>query len=427
LSARILLALLLLLSGGCASASLPDPSAAEPAAVERIKMGVSALRGLEFKSDVPVEVKSRAEMLRAFEDDIADEYGEEGLAQKALAYGKLGLIPEKVDLKKALLEFYGAEVVAFYDPRTKKLVMPDRAAGAGEDMPLVLAHELTHALQDQHFPVLEKLIHASDDDGDLALRAVVEGDATLAGYSYAGAGRRALFELARKFEEEMRQSMPSFGGVPEALVEEMLFPYYGGAALVARALEERGWAGVDALYAAPPLSTEQVLHPEKYFTAPDPPSDVVLGGLAAAFPDDWKELENNVLGELMTRVLFERFLPKEDARIAAEGWDGDRFIAYARGDAVAFVWASVWDSERDAEEFLGGYRRVLAKKYPSAAARQAYAERRGLKVLIAEGLEGERAGASIESLWQSIDTKKQPFTPPFPPSPTAPAAEPVSP
>jgi hypothetical protein len=411
LFSRIFLALLLLLAGACAPALPRHPSAADPAVVERIKAGVAALRGLSFKAAVPVEVKSREEMIRSFEQDIVEEYGEDGLPKLSLAYGKLGLLPENVDLKKALLKFYDAEVVAYYDPRTKKLAMPDRAAGAGEDVPVVLAHELTHALQDQHFPVLEKLIHGSDDDSDLALRAVVEGDATLSGYGYIGMDRAALVAIGQKFEAEMRQSMPALADVPEVVVEEMLFPYYRGTAFVSRILEEHGWRGVDALYAAPPLSTEQVLHPEKYLTAPDPPTEVVLTGLGALFSDDWKELEKNVLGELMVRVLFERYLSKDEARTAADGWDGDRFVAYARGDAVAFVWASIWDSETDAEEFLSAYRRLHEKKYPGTAAAKTYSERRDLKVLIVEGL--ETTAPALAELWRGMETKEVPFTPPF--------------
>jgi hypothetical protein len=391
----------------------------DSATVEQIKARVAAVRGLPFKAEVPIDIKNRAEMQRAFEEDITADYGEEGLAKKALAYGKLGLIQPGVDLKKVLLDFYSSQVLAFYDPRTKKLVMPDRAAGAGEDIPVVLAHELTHALQDQHFPIVQKLIDSSDDDGDLALRALVEGDATLSGFAYAGIPGSTLAAMAKKFEEEMRQSTPSFPDLPPALVEENFFPYYAGAALIARVLEQHGWAGVDTLYAAPPLSTEQLLHPEKYFTEPDPPTHVEIGGVAALFPADWQELENNVLGELMIRVLFEQFLPKEDARIAAAGWDGDRFIAYGHGAAAAFVWTSVWDSDGDAEEFLAAYRRVLAKKYPAPAAAKAYIERRGLKVVIVEGLDA--TPAAIEELWRGIETKEEPFTPPF-----APAAKPAT-
>ncbi|HEY6199412.1 MAG TPA: hypothetical protein VI231_12430 [Candidatus Binatia bacterium] len=408
MSPRILLVLLLLLCG-CASAAPARRSASDPELVDEIKPRLAALRGLAFKAPVPIEIKSRAEMLADFEREIADDYGEDGLLKVSLAYGKLGLIPEKVDLKKALLQFYGAEVVAYYDPRTKKLVMPDRGAGAGEDIPLVLAHELTHALQSQHFPSVERLNKATDDDVDLALRAIVEGDATLSGYAYIGASPQELMRFARAFETEMRGSMPALGGVPPALIEEMFFPYYAGAAFLAPLLGEGGWSDIDAVYASPPLSTEQVLHPEKYFSDPDPPTRVDFGDLAALFPADWKEIESNVLGEFMTRVLFEQHLPKDDARTAAEGWDGDRLVAYARGAEVAFVWATVWDSESDAEEFIQAYSRLAAKRSPGA---YYYAERRGTQALVVDGLDRARVAAGVEQVWRDIRTKEEPFTPP---------------
>lgn len=367
------------------------------------------LRGLPFKAEVPIEVRSRAEMMRGFERDVVDEYGEEGLAKISLAYGRLGLIPEKVDLKQALLKFYNAEVVAYYDSRAKKLVMPERAAGAGDEMPLVLAHELTHALQDQHFPVVAKLIHTSDDDSDLALHAIVEGDALLSGYAYVGAGAKEISALPDALESDMREPQAGLGDLPRALVEEMFFPYYAGAAFLAPLLIEGGWKDVDAIYSAPPLSTEQILHPEKYLTDPDPPTRIDFGDLSALFGADWNEIENNVMGEFMTRVLFEQHLPKDEAKTAAEGWDGDRFVAYARGNDVAFAWASVWDSESDAEEFVAAYRRLAAKRSPGA---DAYIERRGPRALIVEGVDRGRVGGAVENVWQNIKMKKESFTPP---------------
>ena len=384
-------------------------SAADPALVEEIKPRLAALRGLAFKAPVPIDIKSRAEMQADFVRQLAEDYGEDGLAKLALAYGKLGLIPEKVDLKKALLQFYTAEVVAYYDIRTKRLVLPDSASGAGEEIPVVIAHELTHALQDQHFPVVERLIKSSDDDSDIALSAIVEGDATLSGYAYIGAGAKELAVLGRALEAEMRQKPAGLHGVPQALIEEMFFPYYAGARFLAPLLAEGGWSDIDAVYASPPLSTEQVLHPEKYFTDPDPPTRVDFGELAPLFPADWKEIENNVLGEFMTRVLFEQHLTKDDARTAAEGWDGDRFVAYARGAEVAFVWASVWDSESDAEEFIEAYRRLAAKRSPGA---YAYVERRGAQALVVEGLDRARVAAGVEQVWRDIKTEEEPFTPP---------------
>jgi len=399
----------LLLLCGCASAAPTQRAAIDIALVEEIKPRLAALRGLAFKAPVPIDIKSRSEMQADFVRQLAEDYGDDGLAKLSLAYGKLGLIPEKIDLKKALLEFYSAEVVAYYDVRTKRLVLPDRAAGAGEEIQVVVAHELTHALQAQHFPVVERLTKTSDDDGDIALQSIVEGDATLSGYAYIGAGAKELAVLGPALQADMGNPPAGVKDVPQALIEEMFFPYYAGVGFLAPILAGGGWTDVDAVYAAPPLSTEQILHPEKYFTDPDPPTRIDFGDLAALFPADWKEIESNVLGEFMTRVLFEQHLPKDDARTAAEGWDGDRFVAYARGAEVAFVWASAWDSQSDAEEFIEAYRRLAAKRSPGT---YAYVERRGPQALVVEGLDRARVAGAVEKVWRELKAKEEPFTPP---------------
>jgi hypothetical protein len=415
----------LLLLSGCASTAPAERSAVAPALVEEIKPRLESLRGLDFRAPVPIDIKSRAEMQADFVRQLAEDYGDDGLAKLSLAYGKLGLIPEKADLKKALLQFYTAEVVAYYDIRTKRLVLPDRSAGAGEEIQVVVAHELTHALQAQHFPVVDRLSKTSDDDGDIALQAIVEGDATLSGYAYIGAGAKELSVLGPAMEADMQNPPSGVRDVPQALIEEMFFPYYAGVGFLAPILAGGGWTDIDAIYSAPPLSTEQILHPEKYFTDPDPPTRIDFGDLAAFFPADWKEIENNVLGEFMTRVLFEQHLPKEDARTAAEGWDGDRFVAYGRGAEVAFVWASIWDSQSDAEEFVEAYLRLAAKRSPGA---YAYVERRGPQALVVEGLDRARVAGAVEKVWRELKTKEEPFTPPrFGAAKPTPAAWPGTP
>lgn len=412
-----------LFAAGCAVPAAPvvgdDPGRA---AVKRIQPRLAALRGLQFKAEVPVETKSRAAMSRDFERELDEEYGADGLKKKALAYGKLGLVPENVDLKKSLLDFYDAQVLAFYDPKGKRLVMPERLpTGVAPGSPdaaadMVLAHELTHALQDQNFAVGDKMTRTTDDDGDLALRAIIEGDATLSGIAYTlgGLNREVTGKISREFRETVRETRAALPDVPEAIVEEMLFQYSAGVAFVARLLEERGWPGVDLAYAAPPLSTEQLLHPEKYFSVPDPPTRIELADLGALFPAGWSEIENNVLGELMVRVLFKQFLPEDEANAVAEGWDGDRFVAFRRGAEVGFVWASVWDSERDAEEFVRGYARLGQKKYAGkSAADDVFIGRRGRRAIVVEGLNQREAGDKIEKIWQGMRATEAAFKSPF--------------
>ena len=426
---KLLLLLVFLFPTGCASYLVVSGGAVNREKLKEVEAGLVAVRGLKFRAEVAVEVKSAAEMKRYFEQDLEEDYGDEGLRYKSLAYAKLGLIPRGIDLKKSLVDFYSAQVVAFYDPRAKKLVMPESLA-AGRVMgtvqflgrrdvvgEMVLAHELTHALQDQHFSLGEKMRPSTEGDRDLAFRAVIEGDATLSGFAYlfGGADRKAVAQVNQAVQGSLREARSTLSGMPEAIVEEMLFQYHGGVALVSGVLQERGWPAVNRFYAAPPLSTEQVLHPEKYFGVADPPTRVELKNLPQLFQPNWKEIENDVLGELMVEVLFKQFFPENEAKVVAYGWDGDRFIAFSRGEEIAFVWATVWDSEQDAEEFFRGYQRILAKKYPGAQSAGAnYLERRGQRVVVVEGLESDRVKRQIETIWQGMELTEEPFSSPFP-------------
>jgi len=415
--------LFFLLQVGCTPYLVVHQGAVNRDKLEEIKAGVAALRGLEFKAEVPIEVKNRGEMRGYFQSELEREYGDEKLKNMALAYAKLGLFLQGLDLKKTLLDFYSAQVVAFYDPQTKKLVLPEDLGGgiflgtvqflARRDIlgEMVLAHELTHALQDQHFSLKDRLAPSRDDDRVSAFHAVIEGDATLSGFAYlfGGLDERSLAEVNRSVQDSMEAARSSLSQVPEAIKEELLFQYYGGVSFVSRVLGQRGWFGVNQLYASPPLSTEQVLHPERYLDFPDPPTRIDLGNLSALFPAGWTEIENNVLGELMVQVLFKQFLSEENANVAAEGWDGDRFVAFRQGDEIAFVWGTVWDSSGDAEEFARRYRELLSKKYgrPEAAGFPVLMEQRDRRVLVVEGLERSHIERNLEKVWQGVELKEE--------------------
>lgn len=205
------------------------------------------------------------------------------------------------------------------------------------------------------------------------------------------------------------------GDVPEAILEELLFQYYGGVVFVSRVVQERGWLGVNFLYRFPPVSTEQILHPEKYFDKPDVPTRITLHDLPPLFSADWEEIENNVLGELMVRALFKRFLSEEQAKVVAEGWGGDRFVAFRRGEEIAFIWATLWDSSQDAREFFQHYQEILSQKYadPAARAARTFIEQRGQRVVVVEGLETEHVKNHIEKIWQGMALEPEPFNPFF--------------
>ncbi|MBI4528985.1 MAG: hypothetical protein HY695_34745 [Deltaproteobacteria bacterium] len=410
--------LLLLFESGCSSYLVVSGGAVNPAKLREIKEALPSVRGLDFKRDVQVEVANKNGMNRHFEKELERDYGDRKLENISLAYTKLGLLPQGVDLKNSLLSFYLSQVAAFYNPDDQKIVVPENL-GAGvllgtvqffarRDIlgEMVLAHELTHALQDQHFSLQSRLRQKGNNDKVIAFRALAEGDATLSGFGYlfGGLSDETLAQVRKAVQDSLRQARSELAAIPEAIAEELLFQYYGGVSFVSHALNSGGWPGINRLYHAPPESTEQVLHPEKYFDKADAPTEINLGDLSFLFQPGWEEIENDVLGELMIGVLFRRFVSEKEAQSASQGWDGDRFVAFRRQNEIFFIWATVWDSLQDAEEFERSYRMIVAQKYPaSEESRWAYLERRDRRVVIVEGLEASQVGESIERIWRGME------------------------
>jgi hypothetical protein len=345
------------------------------------------------------------------ERELRGQFEPGELATISRAYVALGLVPAGTDLERAFLDLYSTQLAGFYDPIDRRMVLVNEALRTGfftsafetlirRDLvgELVLAHELTHALQDQHYGLDTGRTDVGEDDAQLAKRAVYEGDATLAGYA-AVLGKlrpRTAVGLAGKLEGLEAQITHDYPDVPAVVRESVVFEYVAGVNFVSWAYQKAGWDGVNALLARPPRSTEQVLHPEKYFVKPENPVRVQLGALAPYVRGDWQLAEEATLGELTIRILVERFGDRAHATAVAAGWDGDRLMALTHGDRLALVWLTAWDTEQDASEFFTAWSAIVASRRPGgtavganvAALRGAepyYVERRGTKVLSIEG------------------------------------------
>jgi hypothetical protein len=219
---------------------------------------------------------------------------------------------------------------------------------------LIYVHEFTHALQDQHFGIGASPLIA-DSDQFLARTALVEGDAELVQRMYMDVHfsdrgeTRAVRQAARLRGSELE-------GVPQELVAQLGFPYEYGVGFVETLYGLGGWERVNAAYEGPPLSTEQVLHIERYI-AGEEPVVVNVYDLSDVLGDRWGEVDRGVLGEYLTWRYLAQAIPEEDARVAAEGWGGDRYAVYYEMSErqLALVLRSVWDAVAEAEEFATAY------------------------------------------------------------------------
>ncbi|MEX0802515.1 MAG: hypothetical protein WD688_04260 [Candidatus Binatia bacterium] len=402
---------------GCIVQTAQHPKDTNTDFIAAIRERLTQVREMETLNGVAVVFERKDRANSYLNESLQGNSDADNLRDTSLAYAKLGLLPPGVDLRNNLLGFYSSQAVAFYDSRAKRVVLPVRDQSSPEGRVLgerddkVIAHELVHAFQDQKFSIGNRLRVKGNGDATLALRSVAEGDATLSEYAYVfGDFDASLAGYARQMIDAGGENA-NLASMPMIVADRVRFQYFAGVRFVSRAFAESGWSSVNRLYNSPPLSTEQILHPEKYFDIPDPPTRIDLKNLSRLFPLPWREIESDTLGELSVHCLFYQYLEPSAAASIAQGWDGDRFVAYRKGDGVAFLWATIWDSETDAVEFLEGYQHILAKKYdlqPSGS--HYYIEKRGLTVLIIEGLERQRIDNHIDSVWAEMVLEEAPFS-----------------
>jgi hypothetical protein len=249
--------------------------------------------------------------------------------------------------------------------------------GVDEDS-VIMAHELTHALQDQ-FVGLKSLPMEVQDDDDLvtASQSLVEGDATLAmmAWMMMKMGQPSKMAFSKMVASSLDQavdpkslSIPGAEAVanaPEFIKQGLLFPYIGGLKFcLAIGMKDKNFSPIDQALKAPPLSTEQILHPEKFAgDATDWPMTIALPDLAATL--DAPRITTNTLGELYSRILFDEKLETPESEKAAAGWDGDRYALYGKPGMVdAVVWASTWDTQEDADQAESALRGWAAALHP---------------------------------------------------------------
>ncbi len=367
------------------------PVAEAPEAVAaRVQKSIPRLRGLDFATPVDVKVISTRETHAYFEKAFDKEMPPEKLASAQETMRAFGLLKPGQELGAVLKGSFVDLVGGFYDPETKGLYLIRRMPGQA----IVAAHELTHALQDQHFD-LEKRQKALKDgpvnsDRDAALLAVIEGDATAAMEAYLqdvvgrdpGRGLRVLLEVLAEPGLVVTQ-LKAMLDMPEALLRQTMFSYEDGKTFVAEVREARGWKGVDALFERPPASTEQVLHPGKYLAAtPDAPVAIDLKDLTAKVREPWTPVDEDTMGELGIQAFLRTFLPDPASDLAAAGWGGDRFALFRNGEERILIWRTVWDTEKDAQEF----EEALGKAW-AARGRKGRIVRAGTEVLLTDGPE----------------------------------------
>jgi hypothetical protein len=356
----VLAALLLVgwwLAGGDEKEAAPAAAGPAPAPVAEIARRVEALRGLDFVQ-IPRPLSVTPEQARREGvEDLDRTYPVARRRADEQVLKLLGLIDPSVDLRDVSASVFSEGVAGYYDPRTKRMrTVRGAATGTRVLTEIVLAHELTHALEDQRYG-LGIADQSGSDDAALARLALVEGSASELMYAYA----RRHFTPEETLGGVLGSAFADTGSLPGFLQAQLVFPYTGGQAFVAALRERAGgrWTLVDlAERTRPPVSTEQIMHPGKW-VAFEPPLPVGTDAAAALGPG-WERASAGVLGEFQTRELLSRAGGGGSAEAAA-GWGGDRYELWRRAGGAgcaapcrrdaALVARWRWDTPRDSREF----------------------------------------------------------------------------
>ncbi|MDQ2996841.1 MAG: hypothetical protein M3R61_07280 [Chloroflexota bacterium] len=316
---------------------------------------VAPLRSLAPLENVPRDFMNHEQLRAYFTAALAREWSPEAEQQDHAVVQALDMNDGSADTRQSQIDSMVKSILGFYDQNSKQLVVVTERAQMGVRDKVTYAHEFTHSLQDQHYNLTALFARAEgNSDYHMAIKGLVEGDATLTMGLYVRKNLTAMDIANYQLEEfESIDLSGALTGRSGPLTESAAyFPYQEGAAFVALLYQNGGWSTVSAAFKNPPRSTEQVLHPERYFSG-DAPTSIQLPALRL---NGWHSIAEDTLGELYLRIYLEHKLDFAQAIPAAEGWGGDRYQVLGNSQGqVALALQTAWDSPADAREFFDTY------------------------------------------------------------------------
>jgi hypothetical protein len=356
-----------------ASAAPPEPPPALFRQIDPILQGLSQITGWKVERKVPAEMLSRTNFRRTMEDHMKDTSPKELRAQE-LTLKMFGMVPQDFNLAGETVDLMSEQAAAFYDYTKKRLFVLDNTP-PGEEQLLALAHELAHALADQHHPLGKYMRSGSpDDDADTARQAVMEGQATWLSWAYMSSRSGGKGEVPQSLLTELAAAagasgadFPVFSNAPLYIRESLVFPYNHGTLFEDAVYRKLGRSGFDEVFSHPPQSTQEIIHPETYFAGKGPsmPQAPELSPLLGKKAGEFRVLTDGALGEFDFSALLRQYTTEREGTAAATHLRGASFKLYEhkREKYPVLTFATEWDSPEAARTFFELYRRVLQGKW----------------------------------------------------------------
>jgi hypothetical protein len=326
------------------------------------------ITGFKIKHKVPAEIITRDKVKDFLQERMKEATTPEEIRAEELTLKKFGLVPQDFDLAKNTVDLLTEQAAAFYDFHKKSLCITDWTPSVTREPALV--HELGHALADQNVN-LEKFIKqgSKSDDGSMARLAVMEGQASwlMAEYLARKVGQTlasspALLETMAATVESGANQFPVFESEPLYLRETLVFPYSQGMLFQNAVFQRMKQQAFEEVFRKPPVSTQQILHPDKYFASVEPTKPTL-----PQLPDahGYKRIADGTVGELDHSVLLKQYCSKEESAAVSPHWRGGAYalLEHHSPNRVVLLYAVEWDTPDSAGRYFRAYRQVLEKKW----------------------------------------------------------------
>jgi hypothetical protein len=405
------------------TASLPEAQADLLAKADPVFEAVSRLSGLPIHDTVPVEFKGRDFFEDYYESRLRKQYPLERQAAVEKAYVLLGFLRPGGDLNQVYLDSLLKSVQGFYDPDTKSLTLADWVAPENQEM--TLAHELTHALQDQSFSLNAYFDQDPNEtmDSQFAQSSLIEGQAVVVAMDYwreknssAFIGPAGVVELENP--EALGPSGQDSPMEPMGDKGAVDFLYVYGSVFFQTCFKKQGGRVLNSLFKSPPTTTEQILHPDTFLSKREEPGSIEIAGLEQAALGGYSKFWEDSMGEYGLFLVLRRYLDDSKAWKAVDGWRGDRLQAYESPQKQPILVGSIlMEGPKSARLFFEAYRELLERKYGKSKrlssnraidwfnlapdGNQVYLEQSGNRIVFAEGTPPGDTGAVREALLNS--------------------------
>jgi hypothetical protein len=333
--------------------------------IQRSVQELTEISGFRLHRRIPYGLISREDVNRFLKQRVKEAVKPDDIRAEEITLKKFGLVPQDFDLAKTTVDLLTEQAAAFYDYNKKKLYITDWTNSDSRDA--VLVHELAHGLADQNFDLGRYIKQArKSDDASLARMAVMEGQASWLMSEFlarkTGQSLKTSPALARMMARgDMAGSYPVFDQSPLYLRETLIFPYTKGLLFQQALVEKRDRQGFAEPFHDPPVSTQQIIHPEKYFTRVKPS----MPDLPSFERKGYKRFAEGTLGELDHAILIEQFSDKDTAAKLAAHWRGGQYALAEckRENRMVLQYSSEWDDPGVARDFFGFYRQAMQKKW----------------------------------------------------------------